>query len=489
MAGSAEILQEYLIKLGFVTDKLSLKKSNDGLASFGKNVLGVGNAVAKMAVAAEVAVGLFAYQMEKLYYTSKLSGASAANFKALTSAESSIGLTGGTIERVTKGINLAMNSGNPAMKSYIENVLGVKTAGRDMTDVLISSAQAIKKMSEQQGDIPAKAAAARLGFSDEDYFQIIKTDGALEKLIATDNKRKQYLTQLGLDYKKTTEAGVEYANMLDTLGFKMSALKDILFAQMLPAFKAFNNFLSRSLDGASVLLSDPARFTKNFKENIHNKLYPLDAKQKQKKQNAVNNSSMIYGAPAISSTSANASGVMQKLQAMGWSKEQAAGIAANLHTESGFKANASGDHGHAYGIAQWQDLGKNSRQGDFKKKYGKDMKGSSLDEQLAFLHYELTEGKEKAAGDKLRRAKTASEAGGIVSKYYERPMDREGQASLRSANATRLAGSVGNNGNSLVQNNTFNIAGTDGHALSKSVIAAQSRTNGDAVRALGTKVS
>ena len=167
-AGGTQILQEYLVKLGFVTDKLSEKKMKDSLAFTGKNIASLGTAIGELVVAAEVGVGLFANQMEKLYYASKLSGSSAANFKALSSAETSVGLAGGTIERVTKGINLAMNSGNPAMQNYINNVLGVKTAGRDMTAVLLSSAGAIRKIMQTQGDIPAKAAASFIGLNDED---------------------------------------------------------------------------------------------------------------------------------------------------------------------------------------------------------------------------------------------------------------------------------------------------------------------------------
>ena len=123
----------------------------------------------------------------------------------------------------------------------------------------------------------------------------------------------------------------------------------------------------------------------------------------------------------------------------GWSQEQAAGIAANLKHESGFKTGAVGDSGKAYGIAQWHP----DRQENFRKRFGKDIRQSTLDEQLAFVQYELT-GPERAAGNKLREARTASDAAAAVSKYYERPADREGEARKRGATATALIRGVPN---------------------------------------------
>lgn len=101
----------------------------------------------------------------------------------------------------------------------------------------------------------------------------------------------------------------------------------------------------------------------------------------------------------------------------GWSKEQAAGLVANLQAESGQNLNpaALGDSGKAYGIAQWQG----SRQRDFQKQMGRPLNGSSLEDQLKFVQWELTN-TEKRAGQLLRNAKSAADAAAIVDQYYER---------------------------------------------------------------------
>ena len=130
------------------------------------------------------------------------------------------------------------------------------------------------------------------------------------------------------------------------------------------------------------------------------------------------------------------------LMKMGWSKEQASGLAANLNIESGLRPNIVGDSGAAYGIGQWHA----DRQAEFKRVFGHDIRGSTLDEQLQFVHYELTRGREQAAGRALRRAASAGEAGAIVSAKYERPLNVEKEIAKRSTAASALYGSLGQSG-------------------------------------------
>lgn len=129
---------------------------------------------------------------------------------------------------------------------------------------------------------------------------------------------------------------------------------------------------------------------------------------------------------------------MNYFQSVGWTKDQAAGISANLYTESGMDPTASGDKGNAYGIGQWHD----DRQAAFKKWSGHDIHKSTQAEQLAFVNYELTEGAEKAAGDKIKGATSAGQAGALTSLDYERPYDAEGEASRRADMAGAIASSA-----------------------------------------------
>lgn len=125
---------------------------------------------------------------------------------------------------------------------------------------------------------------------------------------------------------------------------------------------------------------------------------------------------------------------MKYFISQGWTKQQAAGLTANLQKESQFDHTAVGDSGKAYGVAQWHP----DRQANFKARYGKSIKQASYQEQLAFVNHELTNGTESGAGKRLRQAKTAAQAGAIVSEYYERPANKEGEKRERAAIASTI---------------------------------------------------
>ena len=137
-----------------------------------------------------------------------------------------------------------------------------------------------------------------------------------------------------------------------------------------------------------------------------------------------------------SGNAASGNDVVDKLIGSGWGKDQASGIAANLFAESKFDPSAVGDNGHAYGIGQWHE----DRQKLFAKWAGHDIHGSSLDEQLKFVDYELRNGdsQSRLAGRALPLVHSAEAAGRIVSQYYERPADTEGEARRRGALANAI---------------------------------------------------
>lgn len=139
----------------------------------------------------------------------------------------------------------------------------------------------------------------------------------------------------------------------------------------------------------------------------------------------------------------------------GWTREQAAGIVANLWRESSGDSSKGGDHGAAYGLAQWHK----PRQDAFAKWAGHDIRQSTREEQLAFVDYELRQGTEKGAGSRLSSATSAEQAGDIVSRFYERPADVSGEASQRAALSGVLSKSVDVGAGTAAQANTYNSTG------------------------------
>ncbi|MNJ54739.1 hypothetical protein D3C77_501950 [compost metagenome] len=161
----------------------------------------------------------------------------------------------------------------------------------------------------------------------------------------------------------------------------------------------------------------------------------------------------------------------------GWTRNQAAGISANLGAESAYNPKALGDAGRARGIAQWHP----DRQKAFEQWAGFNLRDERADlvKQLEFVQYELTEGAEQRAGKLLRAAQTAEEAGATVSRYYERPAQADAAAAIRGAAAVQIT-----------QKTEINVNGTgDPVSTANAVGANQDRVNQDMVRNMSSAVN
>jgi hypothetical protein len=69
---------------------------------------------------------------------------------------------------------------------------------------------------------------------------------------------------------------------------------------------------------------------------------------------------------------------------------------------------------------------------------GRPIKGSSLDDQLKFVQWELNN-TEKRAGRRLKQATTAAEAAAIVDEFYERSAGIHRQERIALANSLMTA--------------------------------------------------
>jgi tail lysozyme len=156
------------------------------------------------------------------------------------------------------------------------------------------------------------------------------------------------------------------------------------------------------------------------------------------------------------------------LQAFGLTRDQAAGVIANLQAESGLDEHAVGDHGNAYGLAQWHRAGQEA----FKKWSGIDIRQSTFAQQMGFLEHDI--GSKSLILNALHNSRSPFEAGSVFSRLYERPAAGDAEASRRGEAAVRIA-----------QSNTFNIHGADSKDLAETVSKAQQRTNAELTRNLG----
>ncbi len=131
-------------------------------------------------------------------------------------------------------------------------------------------------------------------------------------------------------------------------------------------------------------------------------------------------------APSAAVQAARSAQAMAYFQGKGWSRAEAAGMVANIAAESRFDPTAKGDSDLARGLGQWHP----DRQQDFADLIGHDIRNSTFEEQLRFYDFELTSGKERGAGYRLRTSGSAFQAGSAVSAYDERPRDPTGNVAF-----------------------------------------------------------
>jgi hypothetical protein len=116
------------------------------------------------------------------------------------------------------------------------------------------------------------------------------------------------------------------------------------------------------------------------------------------------------------SISHNAKKVIDFFVGKGLTREQSAGIAGNLYSESRFKLDALGDNGSAFGVAQWRD----SRLDNLKSFATSTKKPlHSLETQLEFLWKEL-QTTENTAFQALKDTDTIEDAARVFANKFER---------------------------------------------------------------------
>lgn len=185
---------------------------------------------------------------------------------------------------------------------------------------------------------------------------------------------------------------------------------------------------------------------------------------------------------------------MEFFQRAGWTAEQAAGLVGNIQHESNFDHGIRGDGGRAFGLAQWHP----DRQENLSRFIGRPANSATFQEQLAFIHHELTQGAEQRAGAALRGARTAGEAGSVVSRLYERPRNTWAEAAARARTAEQwmaatppgtnpaLAGRQGG----VTQNNNITVTGAQNAQATAAAVGDElRRTNIDLVRNMRSAVA
>jgi len=195
---------------------------------------------------------------------------------------------------------------------------------------------------------------------------------------------------------------------------------------------------------------------------------------------------MMYGEdkkPSIPSTpnQPNKNDYMSLLIAKGYSRPQAAAIAANLQAESGKKGSmAVGDSGLAKGALQWHP----DRRADIKRGTGIDVFGASKSQTVDALDWEIkNSGRKGWSYEKFKSMNDANQAAGYFSQKFVSPRDKYGESMKRGQMAMQIAGetpfasqgenknSGGNTKNVTVQIDKIEVQtqATDAHGITASM--------------------
>jgi hypothetical protein len=392
-------------------------------------------------------------------------------------------------------------------------------------DLLKSQADLLRAIAQKRGTSMARTAASEMGISSENFFNILKNGSSeLEKNLESQRALAESEAKLADQSEDLRKETIKLQNQFKALALEvMPAVLDGLksFEKIIGSDETKRN-LKSLIDGLGIVANYINEFAKSMgwvvarltgKANDDYKAEGGASPSKsyselkeiweQRKRNAarMTKSSFDAGsnAPISSKATDNQKYAINKLVKMGWTPAQAAGMVGSLTQESNVNPDAINPDSKMYGIAQWDT----NRRKDFQKLTGRSIQGSSLNEQLEFMNWELNN-TEKKAGEKIRSAQTAADAALAHSTYYERASKNgkwganddarikmansllEQRQATSAANLGNLplafkpnaptAGSVSNN-NVDTNINTINIhtQATDANGISHSINDAMTR--------------
>lgn len=261
-ADNSSILREYLVALGFKVDEASTKKADGAVLKMDSRITKLAKGALGAAAAVQAMVTQFAFQMEKLHYSSQRTQAAAGNIKALDYAFRQLGGGGDQIRASLENMSRAIRL-NPGLVGLLES-LGVQVQGRDRADVLNDLVTSLSKMPHYIG-----ASYAQLFGLDPDTLLTLQQNMAEFKKLQ--EERKRMAAEAGVDMDQATEAGKKYAQALREIWERVGILKDALAIKLLPTMQETAAVINLMLTDLTRLVREFttwADFAQRFKEGV-----------------------------------------------------------------------------------------------------------------------------------------------------------------------------------------------------------------------------
>jgi hypothetical protein len=212
-AGGGEIIREFLVGLGFSVNDTQLRSFNYAINRVASITLGsmnrmaAGVAIAGASVAADVL--LIASSLQKMYYTSKLSGATVANLKSIQEGAKQVGISAEQMTSAITDFGFKLKT-SYSLRYLVQGLLGVKTEGRDTSDVVLDMVDALGKLPPQLAAIYEGI----LGLDPQTFFLLAQ--GADQFRKSTQETRDQ-LKASGVDLDEEARKAKELENRISEL--------------------------------------------------------------------------------------------------------------------------------------------------------------------------------------------------------------------------------------------------------------------------------
>ncbi|KVN17916.1 MULTISPECIES: hypothetical protein [unclassified Burkholderia] len=248
------VIREFLVALGFKVDEKGLKNFKEGVEGTTKGVKQLVATVSGAALAVSAGVAAFASKLERLYFVSQRTGASAANLRGFEFAARNMGISAeaatGTIENLARFLR-----SNPASEGYLAT-LGVQTRNangelRDTVDIMSDLGKSLANkptwLASQYGNI--------LGI--DENLMLAMRNGDFEKLLAQYREMSQ---TTGLD--KAADDSHKFMTQVRGLGTTFENLgirvEGAMLGKVGPGLDRFQHWMDEHGDEVANRIADIA---------------------------------------------------------------------------------------------------------------------------------------------------------------------------------------------------------------------------------------
>ncbi|MDN7433711.1 mannosyl-glycoprotein endo-beta-N-acetylglucosamidase [Burkholderia multivorans] len=200
------VIREFLVALGFKVDEKGLKNFKEGVEGTTKGVKQLIATVSGAALTVSAGVAAFASKLERLYFVSQRTGASAANLRGFEFAARNMGVSAeaatGTIENLARFLR-----NNPAGEGYLAT-LGVQTRNangelRDTVDIMSDLGKSLANkqtwLASQYGNILGIDENLLLAMRNGDFERLLKQYREMSRTTGLDkaaDDSHKFMTQL-----------------------------------------------------------------------------------------------------------------------------------------------------------------------------------------------------------------------------------------------------------------------------------------------------